>query len=113
MTLQEFKAWFEGFTEGMERAPNLKQWTRITKRVKEIDGTPVTERVFIDRYWPKGYPYYPFYWNTLCGSGAPVPGSITAYHGAPTISGVAQQQISGTTYNAMYTAGKADQMSTT
>jgi hypothetical protein len=51
MTLAEFKAWFDGFTEEMDEAPTKKQWERIKKRVKEIDGSPVTERVFVDRYW--------------------------------------------------------------
>lgn len=38
MTLAEFKAWFEGFTEDMDGAPNTKQWKRIKDRVKQIDG---------------------------------------------------------------------------
>jgi hypothetical protein len=56
MTLQEFKAWFEGFTEDMSAAPSKKQWERIKKRVKEIDGSAVTYPVFVDRYWPHVYP---------------------------------------------------------
>lgn len=50
MTLSEFKAWFEGFTESMEGPPSAKAWKRIQARVKEISGQPVTERVYIDRY---------------------------------------------------------------
>lgn len=50
MTLSEFKAWFEGFTETLEGPPNAKQWKRIQARVKEISGQPITERVYIDRY---------------------------------------------------------------
>jgi|SRR5882672_2013799 len=59
MTLAEFKAWFEGFTEEMDEAPSKKQWERIKKRVKEIDGVTVTERVFVDRYqyWPRPHPH--------------------------------------------------------
>jgi hypothetical protein len=53
MTLAEFKAWFEGFTEDMEGAPTPKQWKRIKDRVKQIDGTVLTkEVVYLDRYWP-------------------------------------------------------------
>jgi len=52
MTLQEFKAWFDGFTEAMEGPPSVKQWGLIKTRVKEIDGTAINERIFIDRYWP-------------------------------------------------------------
>lgn len=50
MTLSEFKAWFEAFTESMDGPPSHKQWERIQARVKEISGSPITERVFIDRY---------------------------------------------------------------
>jgi hypothetical protein len=64
MTLAEFKAWFEGFTEGMEAAPDEKQWERIKARVKEINGVAVTKTVFVDhyvepyrRYWPN-VPYW-------------------------------------------------------
>lgn len=73
MTLNEFKAWFEGFTESMGGTPNAKQWKRIQKRVGEIDGSPITERVYIDRYiepfrqhWPRPY------WNTT--PAVPFPG---------------------------------------
>lgn len=75
MTPQEFKAWFEGFTEAFDRIPTKTQWTRVKERVAEIDGKPVTERVFVDRYWPNinQYPYYPRqYWsaNSCIGGSA-------------------------------------------
>jgi hypothetical protein len=60
MTLAEFKAWFEGFTEAMDGAPDEKQWARIKARVKEIDGVAVTKTVFVDHYYP---PYRP-YWSS-------------------------------------------------
>jgi hypothetical protein len=52
MTPGEFKAWFDGFTEAFTGCPTKAQWTRIKARVAEIDGKPVTERVYVDRYWP-------------------------------------------------------------
>src|SRR5262245_15416306 len=62
MTPSEFKAWFEGFAEGIEGVPTLKQWEKIKQRASEIDGRRTVETVFVDRYWP-GYPYYPrSYW---------------------------------------------------
>ncbi|MGI9507143.1 MAG: hypothetical protein ACR2RE_29225 [Geminicoccaceae bacterium] len=73
MTLSEFKAWFEGFTEAMEKPPNAKQWKRICARVKEIDGERTTWPVFVDRYEPRhtftpGYPLpYWMTWNTTGG----------------------------------------------
>ena len=99
MTPQEFKAWFDGFTEQMEKAPTAKQWERIKERVKEIDGTPVTERVFIDRYWqyyPYSLPRYPhtIYTGVICTAGHSVGNSVQA----------AQNQFSGT--SAMQLLGK-------
>ena len=53
MTLAEFKAWFEGFTEEMGSTPSAKQWKRIKDRVKQIDGVAVTKEViYRDCYWP-------------------------------------------------------------
>jgi len=59
MTLAEFKAWFEGFTEDMDEVPTKKQWARIKVRVKEIDGSVTTERIFIDRYFDRYWPQFP------------------------------------------------------
>jgi len=71
MTPNEFKAWFDGFTEAFEgRIPTKAQWGRIKDRVAEIDGKSVTERVYVDRYWPtyvKTYPSYPITTFTTCG----------------------------------------------
>jgi hypothetical protein len=58
MTPREFKAWFDGFTEAFSGTPTKAQWARIKDRVGEIDGSPVTERVFIDRYWYATSPTY-------------------------------------------------------
>lgn len=65
MTLDEFKAWFEGFTESMESRPTEKQWTRIKQQVKKIDGAVTTYPIFVDRY----IPHYPTYWRDriTCG----------------------------------------------
>jgi len=53
MTPNEFKAWFDGFTEAMEGQPTEKQWDKIKERVSQIDGKPVTERIYLDYYWPR------------------------------------------------------------
>lgn len=50
MTPQEFKAWFDGFTEGVAGLPNEDQWARIKARVSQIDNTPTTYPVYVDRY---------------------------------------------------------------
>lgn len=63
MKMTEFKAWFEGYREGMEgTTPTADQWARICARVAEIDGVAITERVYVDRYWPTSVaPYRPLY----------------------------------------------------
>lgn len=70
MTLAEFKAWFEGYTEGMDSTPSVKQWDRIKARVKEIDGMTIIQTpVYVDRwrYWnPCGSVLT--YSGTTCGS---------------------------------------------
>lgn len=66
MTLSEFKAWFEGFTECMEGAPDESQWKRIQARVKEIDGVAITKTVFVDRYVS---PWRPYWTGLDCYSG--------------------------------------------
>lgn len=71
MKLDEFKAWFEGFTEGLEGAPTAKQWKRIKERVGEIDGMAISYPVYVDRYWPALGPALPGYWlRPYCGTTA-------------------------------------------
>ena len=70
MTPSEFKAWFDGFGEGVTGLPTEAQWARIKARVAEIDGRPVTEHVYLHRYYG---PYYqPNYlgppWYNYCTS---------------------------------------------
>lgn len=37
MTLAEFKAWFDGYTESMDGPPSEKQWERIKAKVRGVD----------------------------------------------------------------------------
>lgn len=114
MTPANFKSWFEGFTEAMTGQPTKAQWARIKERVAEIDGRPVTERVFIDRYWSHYYPSNPWRWTYLTAGN-----NAGATHGAASIgcnsvtlatsNSGAQQQYSAA--NAMYALGKADAQS--
>lgn len=62
MTPQEFKAWFEGFTEAMSGSPTKEQWKRIKARVGEIDDVAVSYPMFVDRY-VRHYPHY--VWSTF------------------------------------------------
>ncbi len=75
MTPGEFKAWFDGFTEAFTGTPTKAQWSRIKARVAEIDGKPVTQTVYVDRYL-QPYGSWP-YRSYLSGIGALVAGSNT------------------------------------
>lgn len=110
MTPQEFKAWFEGFTEAFTGCPTKAQWTRIKARVAEIDGKPITERIYVDRYWPtyvKTYPSYPLY--ATCTTTAAGIGGGSSY----SLTNNASNQIGsgGAVFNsmqAMNDLGRAD-----
>lgn len=83
MTLQEFKAWFEGYTENITKQPTQKQWARIQERVDEIDGTTITYPVYVEKYWePFRYPYFgsPTWAGTASGGTFTYTGGETAYN---------------------------------
>jgi hypothetical protein len=106
MTLIEFKAWFDGFTENMAGPPNVTQWERIQERVKEIDNKPVTERIYLDRYWHHYYPHYGTPYG-IYGN----PSYITCGAGTVQQAQLNTQQAFTQAFNstsAMYAAGKAE-----
>lgn len=110
MTLAEFKAWFDGFTESMDGAPDAKQWKRIKARVKEIDGVAITKTVFVDRYVPS--PYRPWWEHTFTtyGMSAPNTGSPARLSAGSGINkAVASLNASQfDSHNAMMDLGKAE-----
>jgi hypothetical protein len=101
MTLAEFKAWFEGFTEDMSGAPTEKQWKKIKARVAEITGTPVTERHFYDHYWhPRYYPYLGWSSTSYQGASSALGAStgvvqLSVYNNAPAWDSSASMQALG------------------
>lgn len=38
MTLKEFKAWFEEFSEGVKGAPDKAQWDLICSKIDQMSG---------------------------------------------------------------------------
>lgn len=76
MTLSEFKAWFEGFTENIDGRPSEKQWARICKRMKDIDGSPTPYPVYIERYvepyWRRWQSIHDVTWSSITGSASSV-----------------------------------------
>jgi len=66
MNLQEFKAWFEGFSENMTGVPNKTQWEKIKAKIATIeDKPPMTYPVFVEKYpWVKTYPPFTYLSNS-------------------------------------------------
>src|SRR4051812_18365479 len=104
MTPQEFKAWFEGFTEAFDRIPTKAQWARVKERVAEIDGKPVTERIYLDRYWNYPRPHWDIYPRYATFNTSAV-GMTTNTVTTPCTTHQAQNFNSG---SAMLALGRAD-----
>lgn len=61
MNLSEFKAWFEGFTDGIDSNPSEKQWVKIKEKVATITANPTSPTVIREYwrdYWPRIQPNY-------------------------------------------------------
>lgn len=117
MQLAEFKAWFEGYTEGLEAAPTKAQFDRIKEKVKEIDGKPITQTIYLRDYWHPPYyydryRYYIIHPNDVGGM-SPTMGSLSgvATGGSLGTAGNATASAAGfNSVHAMYALGKAESM---
>lgn len=112
MTNSEFKAWFDGFTEAIDKTPTIKQWARIKARVKEINGSPVTYPVYVDRYWPTVRPYWglPYGGYAVSGNAASA-GNMQANNNAQSLlASVGQNQTEFDSSVAMHALGRAEAM---
>lgn len=113
MTPSEFKAWFDGFTEAFNGVPTKAQWTRVKERVAEIDGKAVTERIYLDRYWPSYPPYrsYP-YWATFGAAQGVGAACVGAGAVGPIVTLTANNSVgpaqSFNSTTAMFALGQAD-----
>lgn len=92
MTLSEFKAWFEGFTEGVEAAPTEAQFAKIKAKVAKIDGALTTYPVFIDRLWHHDYDRYRDYSRPYWSGGISADASSGVIHSK--MDGVSMQNSS-------------------
>lgn len=101
MTLSEFKAWFEGYTDGMgDQPPNAKQWEAIKAKVGKITGERTTYPVFVDRYVPA--PWRPYWRDGITYSGSLSSGTADAD------AGIWQNDVSFDSHKSMYSLGKAE-----
>lgn len=63
MTINEFKAWYSGFCEGIPGAPTAAQWNKIRQRIAQLDGNDTTCSNFHALYMPTPA-YRPIITNT-------------------------------------------------
>lgn len=108
MKLNEFKAWFDGFTEGMEGPPSAKQWKRIKEQVAAIDGTPISYPVYVDRYLR--HPWYDRTWGLSADARN---ADLRAYAtSVGNLSGPVHSEKAFDGVTAMYAVGKAEALAT-
>lgn len=111
MTLTEFKAWFDGYTEGLEGAPTAAQFSRIKEKVALIaDAAPTTYPIFIDRYWREPYRrYWGDYWTVTGGVIGEAQGIGTSYASNATLSAKGDSVTEAfDPQAAFYALGRAD-----
>ena len=123
MTLSEFKAWFEGYTEGLEGAPTKAQFDRIKEKVKEISGTPTSYPIFVDRYrqWVQpnqwGSPYVSYSVGAVgqaTGNAVLMNQTTNGLQSAKAVCSTDAHQLIGSdsykwdSHAAMYAVGKAE-----
>ena len=61
MTIKELKAWFAGYTEDMDRAPNYEQWQRIKAAIGDLDDNVMSGEEYLVRYGYFENPQWPSY----------------------------------------------------
>lgn len=86
MTINEFKAWFEGYTENIHKVPTQKQWARIVERVSDIEVEPSK----CHHYYRELQPWRPWYPTWYSNTG----GTLTTTLGNATSSGVSVYNVS-------------------
>jgi len=106
MTLSEFKAWFEGFSEGIDTAPTEAQFAKIKAKVALIDGAPITYPIFVERYWGRAWPAYPVW----IGDPIVSSGGTYATYGAV---GVSVVSLANAGYASMSPTTKGDSQTST
>ena len=50
MTSNEFRAWLDGFEQGIDEAPSLSQWAAIRARIEQMDGETLSYSEFTARF---------------------------------------------------------------
>lgn len=70
MTINEFNAWLDGFSEAIGEAPTPEQWARIRAKLAEVrEAGPVVPTIITDPFRPASPSIpQPFpRWEITCG----------------------------------------------
>lgn len=68
MTNSEFKAWLEGFSEGIDETPTPKQWKKIQEKIKSLDGNSSVHHYYHAPIYPQPRRYYDYgLWSHVNG----------------------------------------------
>ena len=63
MTINEFKAWLEGFEESVNGSPTKAQWLKVKQRLETVYGDAVQSIPYAPQPWyPDWYTPYPYRW---------------------------------------------------
>lgn len=65
MTLGEFRAWLDGFSAAIDRAPTEEQWNVIQEKMALIVSDTITTPIIYEPYYQRPQPTWP-YWYTTC-----------------------------------------------
>ena len=63
MTISEFRAWLEGFSEAIGEAPTAEQWEKIKEKIGTIAAPPVPLLAPLMQYPPHMSP--PWHWGEI------------------------------------------------
>lgn len=110
MTLNEFKAWLEGFSEAMNGAPNKSQWQMILARLEKVTPDSRTETHIHYDYWKYRGPWFSVAGENSLNVRGQLDGAM--YMNASLNSSDASNMAINPEYSACVEMGKKDYMET-
>ena len=86
MTPNEYKAWLDGFSEGIKGSPTKEQWEKIKNKTMELHDSGYQYPVYFPLYQPAPtyQPIYPSWGTYTVGAGG---GVCETYGGGSPIGG--------------------------
>ena len=79
MDAKEFKAWFEGFCEGVGDTPTAEQWAKLKQKVGALAGS--FDNLNLPHTFRDGIRPGPQGWEITCRDARPFPPQVYAQRG--------------------------------